>query len=164
MTNASLERCARRLRRVTAKSLTSEPRKGHAGPNIVDTGLRPAQRHGIPESRDRERASKEFGGWKRSEALIISIVGKDKGGIRGAAEKVEGARKTLGRDSARSRDIMPSHARLWDDGRPRDTRERIRHNRGDKDRRQLPLIIKLSPSVPGKWKCARQPRKRGLMR
>jgi dihydroorotate dehydrogenase len=62
-----------------AKSLTLEPRKGHDGPNIVETECGLLNAMGYPNP-GIEAGLKEFGGWKRKEGLIISIVGK-MGGI-----------------------------------------------------------------------------------
>jgi dihydroorotate dehydrogenase (NAD+) catalytic subunit len=96
MTKASLERaCDNGCGGVIAKSLTLEPRKGHGGPNIIETECGLLNAMGYPNPGIVE-GFREFGGWKRPEALIISIVGKDTAEFATLAEKVEASRKSLG--------------------------------------------------------------------
>jgi len=155
MTRASLEAaCENGCGAVTAKSLTPEPRKGHDGPNIVEVegGLLNAMGYPNPGI---DAGLKEFGGWKRSEALIISIVGKDKKEFAGLAEKVETARKTLGAtaiEAVMSCPHTPGYGTMAGQGTPECVSS---ITSAIKAKTKLPLIIKLSPSVPGEGKAAK---------
>jgi dihydroorotate dehydrogenase (NAD+) catalytic subunit len=155
MTRASLEAaCDNGCGAVTAKSLTPEPRKGHEGPNIVETGCGMLNAMGYPNP-GIDSGLREFGGWKRSEALIISIVGKDVKEFSGLAEKVEAARKTLGAtaiEAVISCPHTPGYGTMAGQGTPESVSA---ITSAIKEKTKLPLIIKLSPSVPGEGKSAK---------
>jgi dihydroorotate dehydrogenase (NAD+) catalytic subunit len=155
MTKGSLEAaCDNGCGGVTAKSLTLAPRKGHDGPNIVETegGLLNAMGYPNPGI---DEGLAEFGGWKRGEALIISIVGKDAKEFALLAEKVMAAKQTLGAsavEAAISCPHTPGYGTMAGQGTP----ESITEITGAiKDACSLPLIIKLSPSIPGEGKAAK---------
>jgi len=154
MTKASLVRaCEMGCGGVTAKSLTPEPRKGHSGPNIVDTGCGMLNAMGYPNP-GIEEGLREFKGWKRPEALIISIVGKDEKEFAALAENVEDAGKELGAsaiEAALSCPHTPGYGTMAGQGTPENVRK---ITCAIKDRTKLPLIVKLSPSVPGEVKQA----------
>jgi len=154
MTKASLERaCVDGCGGVIAKSLTPEPRKGHAGPNIVETGCGLLNAMGYPNP-GIEKGLEEFGGWSRPEALIISIVGKDCDEFAALAMKVESAKKTLGASAIEaviSCPHTPGYGMMAGQGTPENV-DKI--TRAVKSVCSLPLIIKLSPSVPGEVKQA----------
>ncbi|MFN7991446.1 MAG: dihydroorotate dehydrogenase [Candidatus Micrarchaeia archaeon] len=154
MTKASLETaCDNGCGAVIAKSLTMEPRKGHEGPNIVETeaGILNAMGYPNPGIDD---GLKEFGGWTRDEALIISIVGRDAAEFGRLAAKVEEARGTLGAcaiEAVISCPHTPGYGTMAGQGTPESVAEitgTIRDNCG------MRLIVKLSPSVPGEGKAA----------
>lgn len=154
MTRASLESaCENGCGAVTAKSLTLEPRKGHEGPNIVDAGCGLLNAMGYPNP-GIDAGLKEFGGWKRQDALIISIVGKDRKEFAALAGKVESARKSLGAtalEAVMSCPHTPGYGTMAGQGAPdcvADITSAI------KEKTRLPLIVKLSPSVPGEGKAA----------
>jgi len=163
MTKGSLESaCRNGCGAVTAKSLTLEPRKGHEGPNIVDVGCGLLNAMGYPNP-GIDAGLKEFGGWKREEALIISIVGKDAGEFGQLAEKVEAAQngelgtgnRKLGAsaiEAAISCPHTPGYGTMAGQGTP----EAITQiTRTIKEKTKLPLIVKLSPSIPGEGKAAK---------
>jgi dihydroorotate dehydrogenase (NAD+) catalytic subunit len=155
MTRASLETaCENGCGAVTAKSLTLEPRKGHDGPNIADTGCGLLNAMGYPNP-GIDSGLEEFGGWKRKEALIISIVGKDKGEFAKLAETVEAARKALGAtalEAVISCPHTPGYGTMAGQGTPESVSAITSAIKG---KTKLPLAIKLSPSVPGEGKCAK---------
>jgi dihydroorotate dehydrogenase (NAD+) catalytic subunit len=154
MTRASLERaCDNGCAGVIAKSLTPEPRKGHAGPNIVETECGLLNAMGYPNP-GIEEGLREFGGWARPEALIISIVGKDKAEFAALAEKVEEGKKALGAtalEAVISCPHTPGYGTMAGQGTPENV-DAI--TRAIKEKTKMPLIIKLSPSVPGEVKQA----------
>jgi dihydroorotate dehydrogenase (NAD+) catalytic subunit len=154
MTKASLETaCDNGCGGVIAKSLTLEPRKGHEGPNIVETESGILNAMGYPNP-GIELGLKEFGGWSRSEALIISIVGKDAKEFGVLAEKVEEERKELGATSVEaviSCPHTPGYGTMAGQGTPESVSEITRAIR---EKTKMPLIIKLSPSIPGEGKAA----------
>ncbi|MFH0884574.1 MAG: dihydroorotate dehydrogenase [Candidatus Micrarchaeota archaeon] len=155
MTKGSLEAaCRNGCGGVIAKSLTLEPRKGHDGPNIVDAGCGLLNAMGYPNPGIASGLA-EFGGWKREEALIISVVGKDAGEFGLLAEKVEAAKKTLGAsavEAAISCPHTPGYGTMAGQGTPESITE---ITKAIKKRCSLPLIIKLSPSIPGEGKAAK---------
>ncbi|MCI0503953.1 dihydroorotate dehydrogenase [Candidatus Micrarchaeota archaeon] len=155
MTKGSLEAaCENGCGGVIAKSLTLEPRKGHDGPNIVETECGLLNAMGYPNP-GIEAGLAEFGNWKREEALIISIVGKDAGEFGQLAGKAEDAKKTLGAsaiEAAISCPHTPGYGTMAGQGTPESIRD---ITRAIKDHCSLPLIIKLSPSIPGEGKAAK---------
>jgi dihydroorotate dehydrogenase (NAD+) catalytic subunit len=155
ITKGSLEMaCENGCGAVTAKSLTAEPRKGHEGPNIVETECGLLNAMGYPNP-GIEAGLGEFGGWSREEALIISIVGKDAAGFGLLAGKVEAAGKQLGAaalEAVISCPHTPGYGTMAGQGTPESVAE---ITKAVKAACALPLIIKLSPSVPGEGKAAK---------
>jgi dihydroorotate dehydrogenase (NAD+) catalytic subunit len=155
MTRGSLEAaCENGCGGVIAKSLTLDARKGHDGPNIVETECGLLNAMGYPNP-GIESGLSEFGGWTRDEALIISIVGKDAGEFGQLAARVEEAKETLGAsaiEAAISCPHTPGYGTMAGQGTPESIKE-ITH--AIKDKCSLPLIIKLSPSIPGEGKAAK---------
>lgn len=162
MTKASLETaCDNGCGGVIAKSLTLEPRKGHEGPNIVETETGILNAMGYPNP-GIDLGLGEFGGWKREEALIISIVGKDAKEFGVLAEKVEEARNTKLETGNRMLDAAaveaviscphtPGYGTMAGQGTPESVSEITKIIR---EKTKMPLIIKLSPSVPGEGRAA----------
>jgi dihydroorotate dehydrogenase (NAD+) catalytic subunit len=154
MTKASLEAaCDGGCGGAIAKSLTLEPRKGHEGPNIVETEAGILNAMGYPNP-GIEDGLREFGGWTREEALIISIVGKDAREFGLLASKAEEAKKELGASAIEaviSCPHTPGYGTMAGQGTPESVSEITRAIKGET---KLPLIIKLSPSVPGEGKAA----------
>jgi len=159
MTKASLERaCENGCGAVTTKSLTLQPRKGHEGPNIVETECGLLNAMGYPNPGILE-GLKEFK-WQRKEALIISIVGKDAVEFGALAEKVDVA-EGLGAtaiEAAISCPHTPGYGTMAGQGTPESITEITKEI---KNRCSLPLIVKLSPSVPGEGKAAQAAEKAG---
>ncbi|MEW6722371.1 MAG: dihydroorotate dehydrogenase [Candidatus Micrarchaeota archaeon] len=154
MTKAALETaCENGCGGVIAKSLTLEPRKGHEGPNIVETECGMLNAMGYPNP-GISLGLAEFGGWARPEALVISIVGKDAKEFGLLAEKVEAAKGSLGASALEaviSCPHTPGYGTMAGQGTPESVGE---ITRAIKEKTGLPLIIKLSPSVPGEGKAA----------
>jgi dihydroorotate dehydrogenase (NAD+) catalytic subunit len=162
MTKASLETaCDNGCGGVIAKSLTLEPRKGHEGPNIVETEAGMLNAMGYPNP-GIELGLQEFGGWSRDEALIISIVGKDEAEFSQLAARVEEARNTKLETGGRMLEAAaveaviscphtPGYGTMAGQGTPESV---AGITRAIKEKTGLPLIIKLSPSVPGEGKAA----------
>lgn len=153
MTKASLERtCDNGCGAVTTKSLTLEPRKGHEGPNIVETECGIMNAMGYPNP-GIENGLEEFGSWKRDEALIISIVGKDAKEFGILAEKIEEV-ENLGAaavEAVISCPHTPGYGTMAGQGTPETISE---ITNAIKEKTKLPLVIKLSASVPGEVKAA----------
>ncbi|MBI5227379.1 dihydroorotate dehydrogenase [Candidatus Micrarchaeota archaeon] len=153
-TKASLETaCDNGCGAVITKSLSIEPRRGHEGPNIVETegGIMNAMGYPNPGI---DLGLKEFGNWKRNEPLIISIVGKTPEEFATLAERVEENKKQLGAtaiEAVISCPHTPGYGTMVGQGTPESVSEITRKI---KDKTKLPLIIKLSPSVPGEGKAA----------
>lgn len=160
MTRGSLETaCENGCGAVTAKSLTLQPRKGHDGPNIVETECGLLNAMGYPNP-GIDEGLKEFGPWKRKEALIISIVGKDATEFGALAEKVDVA-EGLGAaavEAVISCPHTPGYGTMAGQGTPESVSEITKEI---KNRCSLPLIVKLSPSVPGEGKAAEAAEKAG---
>ncbi len=162
MTKASLETaCANGCGGVIAKSLTLEPRKGHEGPNIVETEAGMLNAMGYPNP-GIDDGLREFGAWRREEALVISIVGKDAKEFGGLAQRVDEAQAAkmddlgsrLGASALEaviSCPHTPGYGTMAGQGTPESVGE---ITRAIKERTKIPLIIKLSPSVPGEGKAA----------
>lgn len=151
MTRASLEKaCENGCGAVTTKSLTIEARKGHEGPNIVETETGILNAMGYPNP-GIDEGLKEFSGWK-DNGLIISIVGKDEKEFAELATKVESAKAGINAiEAVLSCPHTPGYGTMVGQGSP----ESVASITGAiKDSTKLPLIIKLSPSVPGEIKAA----------
>lgn len=161
MTKGSLEACCDNgCGGVIAKSLTLEPRKGHEGPNIADVGCGLLNAMGYPNP-GIDAGLKEFGGWKRDEALVISIVGKDEKEFATLAAKVEGAKKMLGASAVEAVISCP-HTPGYGTMAGQGTQENVEKiTKAVKSACSLPLIIKLSPSIPGEVKLAQAAEKAG---
>ncbi len=153
VTKASLEMvCENGCGAVTTKSLSLEPRKGHEGPNIVETecGLLNAMGYPNPGIED---GLKEFSGWKRKEPLIISIVGKDAGEFGELAERVEQAKiGATAVEAVLSCPHTPGYGMMAGQLEPKSVSKIAG---AIKEKTKLPLIIKLSPSIPGEVKAAK---------
>jgi dihydroorotate dehydrogenase (NAD+) catalytic subunit len=154
MTKASLERaCEDGCGAVTTKSLTLEPKKGHEGPNIAETECGFLNAMGYPNP-GIEDGLKEYSGWSRNEALIISIVGKDAREFAELAGKVEAA-DGLGAsaiEAVLSCPHTPGYGTMAGQSTPESVTE---ITKAIKEKTKLPLIIKLSPSVPGEVAAAK---------
>ncbi|MDD5171886.1 MAG: dihydroorotate dehydrogenase [Candidatus ainarchaeum sp.] len=161
MTRASLGSvCENGCGAVTTKSLTLEPRKGHDGPNIVETECGLLNAMGYPNP-GIEAGLGEFSGWKRSEPMIISIVGKDEKEFGMLAAKVEDAKKALNAaavEAVISCPHTPGYGMMAGQGTPECV---TAITNAIKERTKLPLIVKLSPSVPGEVKVAEAAEKAG---
>lgn len=162
MTKASLERvCDEGAGGVIAKSLTLEPRKGHSGPNIVEVegGILNAMGYPNPGI---DEGLKEFGNWNRKdETLIISIVGKSPKEFEQLAQKVEENKKMLGASAIEaviSCPHTPGFGTMAGQGTPESITEITSII---KENCSLPLIIKLSPSIPGEGKAAKAAQEAG---
>ncbi|MEW6748156.1 MAG: dihydroorotate dehydrogenase [Candidatus Micrarchaeota archaeon] len=161
MTRASLEAaCENGCGAVTTKSLTLEPRKGHEGPNIVETECGLLNAMGYPNPGIGAGLC-EFN-WKRKEAMIISIVGKDAKEFGMLAERVQAAQDG-GLDASAIEAVIscphtPGYGTMAGQGTPESITE---ITKAIKEKTELPLIIKLSPSVPGEGKAAEAAEKAG---
>ncbi len=157
VTRASLERaCEDGCGAVTTKSLSLEPRKGHEGPNIVETesGILNAMGYPNPGIDD---GLEEFKGWKK-DALIISIVGKDAKEFGTLAKKIDEKTGATAVEAVISCPHTPGYGTMVGQGSPESVAE---ITKAVKESTKLPLIIKLSPSVPGEVKAALAAEKAG---
>ncbi len=154
MTRPTLETvCENGCGAVIAKSLTIEPRKGHGGPNIVETESGILNAMGYPNPGIEEGLA-EFGGWKREEALILSIVGKDANEFAELAKRIEEKKDQLGAtaiEAVISCPHTPGYGTMIGQGTPESVSE---ITKAIKENTSYPVIIKLSPSVPGEVKAA----------
>jgi len=154
MTKPTLETvCENGCGAVIAKSLTLEPRKGHGGPNIVETESGILNAMGYPNPGIEEGLA-EFGGWERDEALILSIVGKDANEFAELAKKIEEKKDQLGATAVEaviSCPHTPGYGTMIGQGTPESVSE---ITKAIKENTSYPIIIKLSPSVPGEVKAA----------
>lgn len=145
---------------VTAKSLSLEPRTGHETPILVETecGMLNAVGYSNPGI---EEGIKEFSDWGRSEPLIISITGKNEKEFGQLASKIEEFKKQLNCTAveiALSCPHTPEYGLMAGQGDPEScgkiTEEVCRKTK-------LPVIVKLSPSVPGEVQAAKAAEKAG---
>ena len=155
VTKKSLETvCENGCGAVTTKTLTLEPRKGHEGPNIVETEAGLLNAMGYPNP-GIDNGMGEFSGWKRSEALIISITGKDASEFAMLAEKIENQKQKLGAvavEAAISCPHTPGYGTMAGQGTPESV---AAITSKIKEKTKLPLIVKLSPSVPAQGEAAK---------
>lgn len=137
---------------VTTKSLTFEPRSGHAGPNIVEVECGLLNAMGYPNP-GIEEGINEFSKWKREEPLIISITGKNIEEFELLAEKITSSRfKPAAVEAAISCPHTPGYGLMAEQSGP-DFVEKVVSK--IKEKMNLPLIIKLSPSMPGEVAVAK---------
>jgi dihydroorotate dehydrogenase (NAD+) catalytic subunit len=161
VTKAGLETVARcGAGAVTAKSLSLEPRTGHETPILVETecGMLNAVGYSNPGI---EEGLKEFTGWDLSEPLIISITGKDELEFGALAAKVEEAKKELNCSAieiALSCPHTPEYGLMAGQGDPESC---ARITSAVCKKTKLPVIVKLSPSVPGEVQAAKAAEKAG---
>lgn len=155
----SLERVAEEgAGAVTTKSLTPEPRTGHAGPNIIETdcGLLNAMGYPNPGIKD---GLKEFSAWNRKEPLIISITGKDETEFAELAGAVEKSKiKCSAVEAAISCPHTPGYGVMAGQSDPESVGK---ITRAIKKKTGMPVIVKLSPSTPGEVAAAKEAEKAG---
>ena len=158
-TRQSLERIAEvGAGAVTTKSLTLEPKKGHEGPNIIETDCGLLNAMGYPNPGIKE-GLEEFSGWKRDEPLIISIAGKDEKEFSKLADVVEKSKiKCSAVEAVISCPHTPGYGLMAGQSDP-ETVGKI--TEAIKKKTKIPLIIKLSPSTPGEIAAAKQAEKAG---
>jgi dihydroorotate dehydrogenase (NAD+) catalytic subunit len=155
VTKAGLEEVAKNgAGALTSKSLSIEPRQGHESPIIVETecGLLNAVGYSNPGI---EEGVKEFSDWKRSEPLIISITGKDEVEYGVLAGKIEKAKKELNCaaiEVALSCPHTPEYGLMAGQADPESCG---RITSAVVSKTKLPIIVKLSPSVPGEVQAAK---------
>ncbi len=153
VTKQTLERVAQEgAGAVTTKSLTPEPRSGHAGPNIIETdcGLLNAMGYPNPGIKD---GLKEFSGWKMSEPLIISIAGKDEREFSMLAAEVEKSKtKCTAIEAVISCPHTPGYGLMAGQSDPDSVSKTVKAIKG---KTRIPLIVKLSPSTPGEVAAAK---------
>jgi len=85
------------------------------------------------------------------EALVISIVGKDVAEFAELAKKVEGQKGITALEAVLSCPHTPGYGTMVGQGTPESVKE---ITAAVKENCSLPVIIKLSPSVPGEVKAA----------
>ncbi len=144
---------------VTTKSLSTEPRKGHESPIFVDAGCgalnavgysNPGIAHGLDE----------LSGWDKDERLIVSITAKDEREFGTLAAEID-ERKELGATAVEaviSCPHTPEYGLLAGQGTPESVGKIVS---AVKDNTGLPVIIKLSPSVPREVEQAKAAEKAG---
>lgn len=130
---------------VTMKSLTSQPRKGHNNPILVEAvegGFLNAVGYA---NKGIDHGIKEFGSWREKVPLIGSIVAAGVEEFEILTEKVQQIPiKAL--EISLSCPHTPGYGLMAGQGSPEAT-EKI--TKAVRKKTKLPLIIKISPSVPG---------------
>lgn len=155
VTRKSLESVAEKgAGAVTAKSFSLEARKGHETPIITETecGLLNAVGYSNPGI---DAGLQEFSGWKRNEPLIISLTAGNEKEFAQLAEKVDAMKQKLNCTAielALSCPHTPGFGLMAGQGDAAAT-ERI--TRAVKEVTALPIIVKLSPSMPGEVQAAK---------
>jgi dihydroorotate dehydrogenase (NAD+) catalytic subunit len=159
VTKESLERVAREgAGAVTTKSLTLEPRAGHAGPNIIETDCGLINAMGYPNPGIKE-GLKEFSDWKLKEPLVISIAGKDEKEFSKLADAIEKSKiKCTAIEAAISCPHTPGYGLMAGQSAPESVSKTVT---AIKKRTKIPLVVKLSPSAPGGAAAARAAEKAG---
>lgn len=161
VTRKGLEEAARSgAGAVTAKSLSLEPRTGHETPILIETecGMLNAVGYSNPGI---EEGMKEFSEWDRGEPLVISITGKDETEFGKLAGKVEEAKKELNCSAvelALSCPHTPGYGLMAGQADPESC---ARVTSAVRKKTELPVIVKLSPSVPGEVQAAKAAEKAG---
>ena len=145
---------------VTSKSLSIEPRKGHETPIIVETdaGMLNAVGYSNPGI---DEGIKEFSNWERSEPFIISITGKNEQEFGTLAKKIEEAKAELNctaLEVALSCPHTPGYGLMAGQADPESSGKITEAVCANTD---LPVIVKLSPSVPGEVQAAKLSEKAG---
>lgn len=153
VTKESLERVAKEgAGAVTTKSLTIEPRSGHPGPNIIETDCGLLNAMGYPNPGIKE-GLKEFSNWKMKEPLIISIAGMNENEFSKLAEEIENSKvKCSAIEAVISCPHTPGYGLMAGQSNPDSVSKTVK---AIKRKTRLPLIIKLSPSVPGEVAMAK---------
>ena len=161
VTRAGLETAAERgAGALTTKSLSIEPREGHESPIITETecGMLNAVGYSNPGI---DEGIVEFSGWNRPEPLVISIVGKDEKEFAVLAAKVEESRKKLNCTAIELALSCPHTPGFGVMAGQADPEVAGRITRAVGKETGLPIIVKLSPSVPGEVEAAKLAEKAG---
>jgi dihydroorotate dehydrogenase (NAD+) catalytic subunit len=145
---------------VTSKSLSIEERRGHETPIIVETdaGMLNAVGYSNPGI---DEGVKEFSNWERPEPFIISITGKNEGDFGELAKKIDKAKAELNCSAievALSCPHTPGYGLMAGQADPESCGK---ITKAVTDETDLPVIIKLSPSVPGEVQAAKLAQKAG---
>lgn len=164
VTKASLEDMAEHgAAGLITKSLSLEPRKGHETPILVETpaGFLNAVGYANPGI---EEGLKEFAGWKRKEMLVISIVGKNENEFAQLANKVQKAidAKTLrcgAVEAVLSCPHTPGFGLMAGQQTPENADKITKAIKNELS--SVPLIVKISPGVPGEVGVAKAVEKAG---
>lgn len=130
---------------VTMKSLTSEPRKGHNNPilvEVVEGGFLNAVGYA---NKGIDNGIKEFGSWREKVPLIGSIVATGVAEFAMLAEKIQQI-PISALEIVLSCPHTPGFGLMAGQGSPEAT-EKI--TKAVRKKTKLPLIVKVSPSVPG---------------
>ena len=145
---------------LTTKSLSPEPRKGHESPIIIETecGMLNAVGYSNPGI---DEGLAEFSGWDRPEPLIISIVGKDGKEFALLASKIEKSRKRLNCSAVEVALSCPHTPGFGVMAGQADPKAAETITRAVVKETKLPVIVKLSPSVPGEVEAAKLAEKAG---
>lgn len=136
---------------VTMKSLTSQPRKGHNNPilvEVVEGGFLNAVGYA---NKGIDHGIKEFGSWDEKTPLIGSIVATGAGEFAMLAEKIQQV-PISALEIVLSCPHTPGFGLMAGQGSPEAT-EKI--TKAVRKKTKLPLIVKLSPSVPGVGEVAK---------
>ncbi len=129
---------------VTLKSLTSQPRKGHNNPILVEVKSGFLNAVGYA-NKGIEAGVAEFKKWDSETPLIGSIVGTDENEFAALAEKIiQTPIKAL--ELALSCPHTPGYGLMAGQGTSEAT---AKITASVRRKTKLPLIIKISPSVPG---------------
>lgn len=157
ITRASLEDVAEHgAGGVIAKSLSTGPRKGHETPIMVETpaGFLNAVGYSNPGI---DEGLQEFSGWDNPAMFVLSIVGKDTGEYTTLAKKVQAALdekkfRCGAVEAVLSCPHTPGYGLMAGQQTPEVAGPIVKAIR--EQLQSVPLIVKLSPGVPGEAKVA----------
>jgi len=136
---------------VVTKSLSPEPKKGHNPPNLVkvETGYLNAVGYKNPGIDEGLEMLKD---WSMKTPLIIAVVGKTADEFELLAEKTENAKNIGAFEVVLSCPHTPGYGLMSGQGTPESTADITRRV---KAKTKLPVIVKLSPSLPGVGELAK---------
>ena len=164
VTKANVEEvCKKGAGGVIIKSLTLETRKGHETPIMVETnsGFLNAVGYSNPGI---DAGLEEFSGWKRKEPLILSVTAKNVEEYAILADKINN--KLKGGMHADALEVVlscphtPEYGLMAGQQTPENAEQIIRAIK-NKLPVPLPLIIKISPGIPGEVEVAKAAERAG---
>lgn len=155
VTKANLEEVCKFAGAVICKSLTLEPRKGHETPIMVETncGFLNAVGYSNPGI---DTGLEEFTGWKRKEPLILSITARTVSEYETLAEKtntkIKDGMRVDALEAVLSCPHTPEYGLMAGQQTPEQAGQIVK---AIKKHLSIPLILKISPGIPGEVEVAK---------